>query len=643
MTLTLSTRSLEALRLPALAATLLAATLCTGTTTAQDCPRPVQQWSNVTGGSNTDNVQVSTPTPSSPSFSAFLSFGGVSPSQLVHLAYEIEDDAGGNVESIAYRRSVDGGCSFGPEQIIWQGRTGESIDFHRLVSTGDQVYVFVETNRDSTMTPSGTTDYCWVVGSPRQGMVGSFSSRLVSTGVDTVRTDGTLLGDVDHVSASAGLLSAYVVFEAAFQDDGTGASTNNGGAFLRRVFFDGSGNLTFENAEETRLETTPPGMFDVDFPQVASDGDLFIATWQDPRGGIDNDQWSRSGTSIATLLPEVNHSNFTSSITSELSFVAVDGNSCYVLMTDERNTGISGIDEAILSISNMGGMPGTFTQVVVDQAPVGADVDVAQIAADRGFVHVFYDDNRGGTDDLFVVSSNNFGAQFLAGTAVENPLTTGGQSPLTISNSRIPSGVAVGDRAAFPFQLGSGSANDLLIAITSDGGLSWQRCAANIAGTSLGDNDDRALAFSTRGDLIVGMEDNRAMPGTTENQIYTTGVRLPLLRFNTMTNVFEMTGASPSAVGQSAYLLSSLTPPACGAFPIDPFAGWQSDFVIDPFTSTFLGLPGTEAFVDASGNASWVLPNFATLFGLPFYHAVFQFDFGTPATTGLSDTILINP
>ncbi|MEO0481822.1 MAG: hypothetical protein AAF196_20340 [Planctomycetota bacterium] len=619
----------------ALSALIAAASLSPALVAQDPCPRPVQQWSNVTGTNNTNDVQVSAP-------QDFVAGTGLpSSAQLVHLTYEVEDDAAGNVESIAYRQSTDGGCSFGPEQILWTGVAGESVDFHRVVSSGNQVYVFVETNRNSLGATSGTVDYCWVVASDQQGNAGTFQTTLVSTGLDFARTDGTQLGDVDAVVAAAGNGRAYTAFEAAFQNDGSGSSTNNGGIFFQSVSFVG-GALQLDLAEEARLETYSAGQFDADFPLIAADGDLVTVTWQDPRGGIDNEQMSRTSTDGGTSFQaEVNHSNFAVSISSELSFVEVDGTSVYVLMTDERNTLVGAEDEAILAISNMSGAPGSFTEVVVSATPsgMGFDVDIAQIAADDGNVYVVYEDNRGGSDDWYVRVSNNSGAEFLSGTAAEVPLTTGGAFFVSISNSRIPTGVAVDDRAAFVYQTGSGGAGNLLVAVTADGGASWETCTANDAGFSGGDNDDRSMALTTRGELVVAMEDDR----TGVNQTFTTGLRLPLLSYDDVAGQFELRGASPSAASQQAFLLTSFLPPVCNSFPIDVFNGWQSDFVIDAFTSAFLSVGGASASIDINGNAIFVYPNFAAMVGIPLYHAAFQFDFLALRTTGLSDTIVVTP
>lgn len=590
--------------------------------------RPTQVLSTANG--NNDNVQVEMP--HEELVAPPGSIGFVHTGRLAYAAFE--DDVGGS-DAIFIRRSTDGGCSFGPPQVVWTGVSGESIFLHRLVATEHHVFLALETERDSQGLSPTTDEYCWVLGSDQQGQPGTWQEVLVSTGQDQLRSDGSDLDDVSSVRAAGGHGRCYVAFDANYNDTGAGSSTNNDDVFFRVVEFV-NGTLTARGTESIRLNSLAAGTSDIDFPLIDADGDTVAITWRENRSGIDDDQWVRvSLDGGVTFQGEENLTNFATSVGQEVGSIAVGGQNVYVVSTDERNTNIGAQDQVFLSFSS-GGAPGSFQTARVDSVPAGSDADVGQVAAAGDIVYVFYESDI--DDELFVNVSNAGGAQFLNGTSTETQITSNSPDTiLTISNVAIPTADAVGSVCAFPV-IRDSDPSVFDVAFTRDGGQTWELRNINDAITSGGRTFDRDVAVGTRNEILVALQ-NRA--GGFDALL--TGIRLGVLEYDNAQSLFTMSTLPRPDLTHVAILLPSLQAPNCGALVLSPDGSWQSDLTPDGLTPDAFTTPGFIAVATPGNDAVWQFPNFATLLGVPIYFVGASVQSPGGAILSVSDTIVQMP
>ena len=609
---------------------------------AQDpCYRtPTQLPSQIT---TTANDRVATPKQDLP---ALPVAGAVHTGQLAHAAWVFTDAVSG-LSTLYYRRSVNGGCDWQPEQILWQAQAGEAgvdTDF-RLLCWGHEVWLLFTTDRLSNGTPSGGSDHVWVVASDQQGIANTWTQIHVSNGQEVALSTGDQGDDVDEPEGAAKSGSLHVIFEYDFGfAAGVGAASLEEDVFYQRVDFVAPGTLGLAFAEEVRMESTLSGVIDTDRPIIACIDDLVVCGWQDDRaaGGLGNNNWNDTLIRVstdggATFGAEQNVTNFAAPATfaaQRESVVLVWGAaptySVAVFNEDSRN----GDDDIYMNLSTASGAPGSFVApVVVSLSPPGIDSDSMGISCtEQGVIYVSYEDDRSGANTTFVVSDRNGGADFLAGLQTETQISQGDTSPPLVDCHANYAAIAFIDNIA---------GNDpAAVAYTYDYGATWTYCQL-LDQPTIDADADATVAVTTRGDVVSTWMDDRN-GGNAFNTIFAGGLRVTTIEYDTALPGYIVRNAGQA--GDATVLLVSLTPPSCGVFQLDPANGWQGDFAVDGLTFAVLTLPGIFSIVDANGNAFYPgLPNVASLVGFQTYAAAVSLAPVTGAFVAITDTLIQNP
>lgn len=557
---------------------------------------------------------------------------------------------------LRFLRSEDGGFSWNLANAvdIWTsnsaaGETFDAVDLE-LLADGNTVYVVFTADRLSNgQHHPSNQDACWVLGSNDQGR--TWQSIHVSGGTENALSTGDLLLDVDDPVAASSNGRCHVLFEADYQFAvGRGAATGLENVYYQAVEFDAQGNLVEVFAEERRLESTPSGTVDTDFPGVAADGIGVVLSWQDNRISVGgqppvysdnnrfNDTFSRvSADSGLTLGTEHNHTNFSAIAAwdQRRTEPAMYGTLAVVMQEDPR----AGNDDVYLSLSYDFGQ--TWTDgVMVSRSPAGVDSDGTAITISGTTIVVAYCDDRQGSgnadNDVYVVVDHNLGADFIAGTQVEHlAIDTPTSCALYTADSFGEVFAIAAETSAFPEDSG--------IAVSRTSGDSWEWCANLQFGNA--DTDDIYVAVTRNRDVmsIWQDDDNR---GNDFNDISVRGLKLPRLVDRTAQGqglVYEAAG--PADLNHIVLLLGSLSGAGSNALALDATNGVILNLMPDALTlgivsnlGTFLGL------VDANGTASWNFPNFATLIGVPITWSVCALDSTTGAFTGaFTDPLRQNP
>lgn len=611
-----------------LLAAAIAALPLTAALTAQACPRTEVQLSS--GNATTsllgfDAWRLAAPKEALPADPAR---NLAATSRVVYALWPDRDGAGNSV--VRFLRSTDGGWSWNAAAAtsIWTANTaaGESFDasFLELHAEGHAVFVTLVADRDANGNPNATQqDSCWILGSRDQGQ--TWQAIHASRGIAGALSTGDVLLDVDRCESALANGRCHVAYEADYV-----AAVGQGGAgsqaqdiYYQAAEFSAAGTLVLAFPEERRMETIPSGSRDADTPFLAADGSVVVVGWQEDRVQL-NDTYSRvSNDGGASFGAEVNHTNFVAAVSLiRRSRAAVDGTHVYVLMEDSRN-GVGG-DDIHLDISSDAGSTWTFG-TMVSQSPANIDSDGSAIWADGGTIVIAYIDDRQGSgnvdNDVYAVIDRNFGADFLAGTAIESTIF---DTPTNCTVYRID---GFGDTIAIAAET-SDFPEDAAIAVSSDRGQTWSRCWLRSGGVA--DVDDLDIAVTINRDVCAIWQDDQNL-GNTANNVYVNGTRATRVEDRTATGGgIALTGYSPAEIGAIALLIPSLAAPASNAIVLDAANGILLNFVPDLLTvgafnslSTFLGL------IDANREVVLPLPNLAPLIGMPIHWVGIGFDIGT--------------
>lgn len=572
--------------------------------------------------------------------------GTVPTAQVAYICYLDKDSAGNDV--LQFRRSTNGGYSWQNAHTVYTGfRSGAQVEVFsagdtRLLAYQHEVYLIWASNRHSL---GSAAQGVWAAGSPDQGQTWT-APTLLSTGVT-----GNLF-DVDYVEAAVSSAVAggpgflNVVYNADYQSSGV-----NDLFFVQASI---QGAQLAITVPETRLNhATPAATIDVTFDSIDADGPVIHVVWTDDRslgGASQYDCFSvtsvLNGNDFATVT-EYRHTQ----LTAPLSWAAprhpwacVDIPNVYTFMEDGRN----GQDDCIMDWSADLGISWAATGVVVNTATFGAsgDIDNIRPIARDGRVAVGYVDDRlngvnnNNNNQCVVAVSYNAGADFVAGTHTEVPVSLINPTPIM----RID---MVGDMIGVIFESTCGSGEDFDLALSSDGGRTFQdRVVTSFGGCGLRpggvDIDNPDMCLTANGDAIVTWIDDRGFAasglGNSYNNLFVSGIHYPLLTDHTaQLQGLSLSNASPSSAGDVAVVLLSVTGTSA------PLAlnnlGLSLNLTFDFMTSASISLaantpmgPGNFNLkvVGPNGDASFpLIPNLSTLFGIPFYAAATTFG---PAT-----------
>ena len=599
---------------------MLLGSLLAGAALGQDpCARPQTTLPTTIVGATTD-IRVCSPKENlratGPSF--------VHTGQLAYAAWVGPDATG--ARTLFVRRSETGGCDWGPEQVIWRAEASESGadgDF-RLLCYGHEVWLLFTADRLSDGTPSGGNDHVWVVASDSQGLPGTWTEFHVTTGQEAPLPSGDQGADVDAPEGCAKAGSLHVIFEYDYTfATGTGAASTQEDAWYQRVDFVAPGTLGLGFPNERKVESTPTGVVDTDFPGISCRDDVVVLTWMEDRSnpapGLNNQNDTYVSVSKdcgAQFSAEENLTNltmaspFASNRESKSCVFGIAPNYSVAVFTEDSRNGTD--DEIFLYLSRQCGQTGSFSNpALVSMSPAGIDSDgMALCCTADGKLYVAYEDDRSGANLTYAVADKNGGADFLAGTHAETQISDG--------NSSTPQIDCFGNYVAVSFVDNISGTDPAKVSFSCDCGDTWQSCEL-FDRTSIDADGSAWVAVTTRGDIVSAWTDDR-VGGNANNTVHAGGTRIPFLVYDANLMAFQMCCSSPGQPGNSALLIPSITAPACGAFPIDPVNGWQNDFVVDALSFSTIGNPFFVSTVDASGKATWVgFPNLAPVLGFPLY------------------------
>jgi len=624
---------------------LLTLSLVASTAIAQDPHR--REATQLPAGVTTDHVsQVCTPKQDLP---ALAVAGAVHTGQLVHTCWLGPDASGAQV--LYYRRSTTGGCDWEPEQVLWTNLTGDAVDTDfRVLCWGHEVWVLFTTDLQANGTSDpASNDHVWVLASDQQGLPGTWTSLHISDGQETVMSTTDLGADADSPEGSAVQGALHVVWEYDYQfAAGTAGAASNEDVWYQKVEFTAPGVLGLARGEELRLESTPSGVTDTDFPRVVAKGDLVVASWQDCRtpGGDDN-LWNDTIVRVsmdggATFAAEENLTNFAGQLTfasqRESKFLIFGTGPAYsvcAFFEDSRN----GDDDIFFMLNGSNGSIGAWTPVQqISRSPVGADGDGMFVSCtETGTIYVTYEDDRlnpgdNGSNRAFVIVDRAAGGEFLNDVHVETELSLGNPSAPVLD--------CHGNYATVAYVDNISGADPSAMSYTYDFGTTWHY--RQLLDPSQIDADQECnVAVTTRGDAVgVWMDDRNG--GNSFNTLFAGGLRISSISYDPAAPAYIVRGAGNP--GDFTTLMFSLTAPSCGALQLDPANGWQSNYAIDGLTFAALSLPVIYTTTNSGYDAVYPgLPNAATLIGLPVYVGAFTTAAGTIDVTAMTETLLLNP
>lgn len=595
---------------------ILAATALVAGLSAQDCPRPETALS-------TGNV-----TTSAAGFSAWKLAApkqnlagdpslGLAPTPRVTYAAFVDGDASG-VTQLVVRRSVDGGASFEPSVVIWDAGRG---DFNagdlRIAADGHHVWVSFKSN--GGVVPGAV--YQWVAGSNDQGQ--TWQTIPVSNGITNPLSSGDILFDVSNpgdIDAAMGI--CHVAFNANyFSAVGTGGTNSTAeDNYYQGVRFDANGNLALVLPEELRMESYPSGTADSDDPFVAADGNNVLIAWQDVSGGGSNSTGNDTYTRVSndggqTWGPVFNHTNFAGGargVDTGFATCAVGGSAMVVNyqggITSTRGTG----DRLYCSISQDAGATWTTT-LEVSQGPNDTDNNCVAIVGQR--ILWGYECDRTGTDEIYVVVDQNAGSDLIGGTITSDTLVSSG---VATGNQEIYFADGYGDTLAVTYEPEVASAEGAGFSFSTDGGLTWELCTAQTSS----DVDDTDIAVTINGDITIVYQWD-AGQGNDFNNVYFAGAKAQRLVLNATS--IDYVGAAPARAGDLVLFLPSLSAPISNGLDLGNTSSPVLTGVAYNFTPDLLTLAAIGEFlpflgtIDANGNASVQIPNFAPLIGQSIY------------------------
>lgn len=200
--------------------------------------------------------------------------------------------------------------------------------------------------------------------------------------------------------------SVYVVW----QDDRNGRWSGND-ILLNHSLDRGATWLS----SEVRLDTDPAGTGNSVEPQIAVSGSSVYVVWQDGRSGSTDIYFNRSTDGGATWLTSDLRldTDAPGAAASEYPQIAVAGSNVYVVWQDRRN-GPSANSDIYVNYSTDGGATWSSQDVRINTSLAGSSAAVRpQLVASGSAVHVAWQDNRNGRDDIYFNRSTDAGATWL--------------------------------------------------------------------------------------------------------------------------------------------------------------------------------------------------------------------------------------
>lgn len=570
--------------------------------------------------------------------------GTVPSANVCYMTYMDADTSG--VESIRFRRSTDGGLTWGAPQVLHTLVPNEVIDTNetRIVASQHDVFVVWAGNGH---TLAAGEQAVFAIGSNDQGQTWTAPTLITPEFL-------TSLKDADEVNAVISRATSTASLNVVYEADTPSAGTED----IYFVQAEVQGGVLAVTVASERLNTAnAPQTFDVDFTAIAADGPVVHVAWCDDRSGLGNDYFSmtsqQNGTDWATVT-EYQHSNLPtlSWAAPRRPRVAVDLPHVYTFMEHSLN----GQDDVWMDWSMDLGATWNPT-VAINTATLGTagDIDDMMVVADNQRVAVLYvDDRLNGTNNndnnqAIVAVSNNGGFDFQNGLHVEVPLSVKDPNPIYdiwMAEDMIA--------ALYETNCGSGG-EGITISLSADAGATFTHydvTSFDGCGTFPGgvDVDNPRMCLTANGDCTVLWIDDRTFAGTgggnTVNNLWASGIKYPLLIDETSTGQgVTYLNDTPAGAGDVCYLVLSLsTSPS--KLPIDTLGNTLA-IGYDILTAASVtiadqSLPSLNRDVVGS-NGSVQFPSFpnpVSLIGIPCYGVGFTVDLPTITVGAFTDPIL---
>ncbi len=403
--------------------------------------------------------------------------------------YAVWSDLASGASDVLFRRSTDGGATFGTILNLTSG-TGDPSVKPIVVAAGTRVYVV----------------YQRVVGGTRRLHVAASADAGASFATD-VRLDAD---DNDsfhhHAAVSADGQTVAVAWEelntaTLTRDVVSRVSTNGGALFLpQRVVNRNSGASPVAGR-----------------PQVAVTGSgRFVWAWREARAGDTFDVFATFSDSATAAIPGGNESRLDSDAgdarASDFPQLAVDGDAVYVVWQDVSTTPGGGADVVFVRSTNGGASFGA-ERILDDPAGEVSASFTPSLAVDAAGDRVFvaWEDRREGTQ-IYASASGDGGATF--GAAIRASSLGGEPVSGTIREPALV--YAGGDTLVVAYVVRAGGVDRVFATSSVDAGATWQ---LSHAGLDLGPGPalEPAIAAVTGGGLavaaIVVWTDFRTAPG----------------------------------------------------------------------------------------------------------------------------------
>ena len=381
------------------------------------------------------------------------------------------------------------------------------------------------------------------------------------------------------------------------------------------------GGVTFGSA--VPVSTADPTLTDVDGYNIASQGFLVHLSWTDDRAGsasADDVFYRRSGTGGLTFDPEIqlDSSGPLLGDASLAPVVAAVGSTVAVIWEEELASATN--EECRVAVSTNGG-----TSFAADQK-VGSytasdDIDAPNIVVCGGNIVAAWDDNRLGSDAVFVSYSSDNGATWQPDVQVSSTGGTG-FAKLTADESGIVSLAAES----------TGSPNVFESSWSRDCGATWQS-TFEVSDNS-GDVDRIRIAYNALYDNVIAVW--QADDAGLNNQ-FAGGYRIPTLEFSPTViapNVqlsFSLDHFEPNQANRFFFVLLSGAP---GSLPLAPIDDRDLGLQLDGLLLTSLMVPGLFfGPLDALGQGSTPSFGLALPSGTSLFAAAVSFSVNAGVTT----------
>ena len=233
------------------------------------------------------------------------------------------------------------------------------------------------------------------------------------------------------------------------------------------------------------------GAFDVDSIDLAASGSNVYVVWHDNRNGSNDDVWFQASSDGGATWNAADTAMKTNgAAVSDADFdlhIVVEGSDIAVAWTEERASTTN--EEIRMNASSDGGATFLVSDLLVGGYTAGThDVDAMDVVLSNGVLAMAWDDNRTGSDEIYVMSSTDLGttqSEFLVST-------TGGGFPRMAGGGDYMG--ATWSSGVFP--------NTAEAVYSRDGGLTWPITSFSVSATA-GDVDFSEVAYNaTYGNFI---------------------------------------------------------------------------------------------------------------------------------------------